>query len=78
MKLSRKQKNQLAVLDAVIGGVFLHSDDMSKYSDAAKEQYKALRHLREAKDVQIRTDGKWMLRCTLDDMPYELALDDLP
>ena len=78
VKLSRKQKNQLAVLDAVIGGVFLHSDDMSKYSDAAKEQYKALRHLREAKDVQIRTDGKWMLRCTLDDMPYELALDDLP
>ncbi|MBQ6914533.1 MAG: alpha-galactosidase, partial [Kiritimatiellae bacterium] len=78
VRLTMGQKMMLAAFDAVIGGVFLHSDDMSKYSDAAKEQYKALRHLREAKDVQIRTDGKWMLRCTLDDMPYELALDDLP
>ena len=78
VKLSQKQKNQLAALDAVIGGVFLHSDDMSKYSETAKQQYKALRHLRGAEDVRIRTDGKWQLRCTLDGQPYEMTLDNLP
>ena len=58
--------------------MFLHSDDMSKYSDAAKEQYEALRHLCEATDVRVKTDGRWVLKCRLDDVPYELPLDNLP
>ena len=78
VKLTRKQKNQLAVLDAVLGGVFLHSDDMSKYSEEAKQQYRALRHMREATDVRISTEGRWTLRCTLDDQPYVMTLDGLP
>ena len=78
VKLSKRQKNMLAALDAVIGGVFLHSDDMSKYTPEAKEQYRALRHLREAKDVRVCTDGVWKLYCTIDDMPYEMTLENLP
>ncbi|MBO4916176.1 MAG: alpha-galactosidase [Oscillospiraceae bacterium] len=78
VKLTKKQKDTLAALDAVIGGVFLHSDDMSKYSEAVKSQYRALRHLREAKDVCVSTDGRWTLKCTIDDMPYEMLLEDLP
>lgn len=78
VKLSKKQKDMLAALDAVIGGVFLHSDDMSKWSEAAKQQYRALRHLREATDVRVSTDGRWMLRCTIDGEPYEMALENLP
>ena len=78
IKLTQKQKNQLAVLDAVLGGVFLHSDDMSKYSEQAKQQYQALRHMREAENIQISTDGKWMLRCTIDGTSYEMPLDNLP
>ncbi|MBR0313435.1 MAG: alpha-galactosidase, partial [Oscillospiraceae bacterium] len=78
VRLTRKQKNQLAVLDAVLGGVFLHSDDMAKYSEEAKQQYRALRHMREAQDVSISTDGRWTLRCTLDEQPYVMTLDGLP
>lgn len=78
VKLSKKQKDMLSALDAVIGGVFLHSDDMSKWSEAAKQQYRALRHLREATDVRVSTDGRWMLRCTIDGEPYEMALENLP
>jgi len=78
MKLNKKQKDMLAVLDAVIGGVFLHSDDMSRYTEDAKKQYRALRHLRGATDVRVDTDGRWVLRCTVDGAPYELALDNLP
>ena len=78
LRLNARQKNQLAVLDAVIGGVFLHSDDMSKYSEEAKQQYRALRHLRSAADVRVSTDGRWMLRCVLDGQPYVMPLDNLP
>lgn len=78
IRLTKKQKNMIALLDAVLGGVLLHSDDMSKYSDEAKAQYRALRHLRGAQNVRIETDGRWKLRCELDDQPYEMELDDLP
>ena len=78
VKLSKKRKYMLASLDAVIGGVFLHSDDMSKWSEEAKQQYRALRHLRNATDVHVSTDGKWMLHCTVDGQPYEMALENLP
>ncbi len=78
VRLSKKKKNMLAALDAVIGGVFLHSDDMSKYSEEAKRQYRALRHLRNAENVRVSTDGRWVLRCTIDGTPYEMPLDDLP
>ena len=78
VKLTQKRKNMLALLDAVLGGVLLHSDDMSKYSEEAKAQYQALRHLRSAQNVHIRTEGKWKLSCELDGQPYEMELDGLP
>ena len=78
VKLTKRQKDMLAALDAVVGGVFLHSDDMSKWSEDAKKQYKALRHLRGATDVRVETDGRWTLRCTVDGAPYVMALDGLP
>ncbi len=78
VRLTKKQKDVMATIDAVTGGVFLHSDDMAKYGEAEKRQYQALRHLREAQDVKISTDGKWMLRCTIDETPCEMTLDNLP
>ena len=78
IKLTKREKNMLAALDAVIGGVFLHSDNMSAWSEEAKKQYRALRHMREATDVRVSTDGKWTLRCTIDGAPYEMALENLP
>ena len=78
VKLTVKQKNMLGALDAVLGGVFLHSDDMSKYTEEAKAQYRALRHLREAEKVRVVTDGTWILKCELDGVPYEMLLEHLP
>ena len=78
VKLTMKQKNLLATLDAVTGGVLLHSDDMSRYGEEGRKQYRALRHLRNAQEVRFSTDGHWMMYCTLDDTPYEMPLEGLP
>ena len=78
IRLSKRQKAMLATLDAVIGGVFLHSDDMSKYTPEAKALYREARRIREAADVRVETDGAWKLRYTLDGEAHELALERLP
>ncbi len=77
VKLSAAQKKQLAVLDAALGGVLLHSDDMSRYGEDARQQYALLRRLREATDVRVDTEGKWVLRFRLNDAPCQLPLDAL-
>lgn len=79
VKLTRERKDMLATLDAVLGGVLLHSDDMSKYSPEAKARYRALRRLAlGAKDVRVGTDGTWKLTYTLDHVPHTLYLENLP
>ncbi len=78
IRLNKKQKIMLATFDAVIGGVLLHSDDMSKYTPEAKEFYRKLRRIREATDVRVSTDGEWKLSYTLDGERFELPLEHLP
>ena len=78
IRLGKKQKTMLATLDAVIGGVFLHSDDMSRYTPEAKALYREARRTREATDVRVETDGTWKLRYTLGGEAHELPLEHLP
>lgn len=79
VKLTRERKDMLATLDAVLGGVLLHSDDVSKYGPEAKARYRALRRLAlGAKDVRVGTDGTWKLTYTLDHVPHTLYLENLP
>lgn len=50
-KLTEKQKVDLAVLDALLGGVWLTSDDLSQYTPEKIAQYKRLRNLTKATNV---------------------------
>ena len=79
LRLSPRQKELLSTVDALLGGVLLHSDDMSRYTGEAKERYRALRDLHErAQNVRVDTDGVWTLRYELDHIPHTLFLEQLP
>ena len=56
IKLTPAQKDKLAKVNALLGGVLLTSDDPAKYSPAAREQYQALLELRGAQDIQVEAD----------------------
>lgn len=51
IKLTEAQKSQLSQLDALLGGVFLTSDDPSTYTDKMKKDYQTYRHMAEAAQV---------------------------
>ena len=51
IKLNEEQKSQLAQLDALLGGVFLTSDDPSTYTDTMKQDYQTYRHMAEEAKV---------------------------
>ena len=74
-KLTAEQKQTLAETDALLGGVFLTSDDPGAYTDSMKEQYKHFRHLTEATDVHVRdTDGGTVIQYHLDDEDHQLLI----
>ncbi len=54
--LTEAQKHDLAVLDALLGGVFLTSDDPSSYTEEMVHKYKKYRKLTEADVQQVYTD----------------------
>ncbi len=55
LDLSDSQKEAMIRLDALLGGVFLTSDDPGSYSPQMIETYKEMRHLSEAQDVHVST-----------------------
>lgn len=54
--LTDQQKDSLAKIDALLGGVFLTSDDPSNYTDQMKDNYKKYRHMCDAEYVHVNTD----------------------
>ena len=54
IKMDIHQKKELAAINALLGGVFLTSDDPSSYTDPMKRAYKKYRHLTEAENVRVR------------------------
>ena len=73
LRLTEEQKLLLAQVNALMGGVFLTSDDPSSYSDARRETYQSLCHLREAKQVCFDADG-WCIRYVLDGVEQSLSI----
>ena len=65
IRLSDQQKEDLARLDALLGGVFMTSDDPGKYTDEMIRQYQTYRKLTEATDVSITTGGSTRISYTL-------------
>ena len=56
VKLSPEQKDKLARVNALLGGVLLTSDNPAQYSAAAREQYRALREMDRAENIRVDAD----------------------
>ena len=57
LDLDEEQKEALIRLDALLGGVFMTSDDPGSYSPQMIRIYKKMRHLSEAEDIHVSTKG---------------------
>jgi len=66
LKLTAEQKQKLAQVNALLGGVLLTSDDPAKYGPAAREQYRALLGLRGAGHIRVEADRGLAVTFTLD------------
>ena len=56
LSLTAEQKQLLAQVNALLGGVLLTSDDPSSYTDAQREAYRSLLHLQEAEQIRVDWD----------------------
>lgn len=74
LKLTPAQKEKLAQVNALLGGVLLTSDDPAKYSPAAREQYRALRELRRAEKVRMDADHGLAVTYLIDGKEHRMSL----
>ncbi len=56
IRLTPEQKEKLAQVNALLGGVLLTSDNPAKYSPAARQRYQELLELRRAENVRVEAD----------------------
>ncbi len=77
-KLTYEQKALLASTDALLGGVFLTSDNPSAYTEDMKKQYQRYRHLAEnAEDVHVTMEenGDCEITYTMDGRQCNMTID---
>lgn len=74
LRLTPEQKTKLAYVNALLGGILLTSDDPSKYSPAAVEQYRAIRELRRAENIRVIEDKGLSLTYVLDGKEHCIEL----
>lgn len=74
LRLTSEQKTKLAHVNALLGGILLTSDDPSKYTPAAVEQYRAIRELRRAENIRVREDKGLSLTYVLDGKEHCIEL----
>ncbi|MBQ7063369.1 MAG: alpha-galactosidase [Firmicutes bacterium] len=75
LHLSAPRKKLLATLNSLLGGVLLHSDDMSRYSEEAKALYRELRKNQSAANVRVHIDEGSRLTYEREGRRMELPLD---
>jgi len=56
LKLKPAEKRVLSEINALLGDVWLTSDDMAEYGDKQRARYRELRELREADDIRVSAD----------------------
>ena len=64
LELTEREKDILATVNALLGSVFLTSDDPLKYTDEQKEKYAYYRHLTEAENVRLIKRERMGISCT--------------
>lgn len=75
IRLSPEKKHALATVNSLVGGVLLHSDDMSGYSLEAKEQYRQLLRNREAKNLRVDNTAGLSISYELDGVKELLTIE---
>ena len=75
LKLNEKQKRTLAQVNALFGGVLLHSDDMARWSAEAEDFYQKLLRLRDAEDVRVHSGYGPAVSYVLDGREETLEID---
>lgn len=68
LKLSEEEKQNLATVNALFGGMLLCSDNMGRYSDKALESYRRILETREAENIRVEADTPGLVTVT-----YELG-----
>ena len=74
LKLTPEQKHVLATVNSLFGGVLLHSDDMSRYTEEARAFYRQLLRLRDAEDVRVHTRNGLAVSYSLDGQTTTLEI----
>ena len=75
LRLTEEQKRTLATVNSLFGGVLLHSDDMSRWSEKAGDFYRELLRLRDAEEVRVSADHGLRVSYRLDGQPHTLEIE---
>ena len=75
LQLTPEQKHALATVNSLFGGVLLHSDDMSKWTDQAKAAYRQLLRNREATNVKVHADHGLSVSYELDGETHRVVIE---
>ena len=76
LELTEEEKDILASVNALLGTVFLTSDDPGRYTDEQKQKYAHYRHLTEAENVRLIRGERTGLSYYLDGREHELLLPE--
>lgn len=74
LKLTQAQKDTLAQVNALLGGVLLTSDNPAEYTPASREQYRRLLDLRQAENIQVDAGQGAAVTYSLDGRARRLPL----
>jgi len=75
IRLTKRQKHILATVNSLFGGMLLHSDDMSKYDEAARGAYAQLLKNREATEIRVHAEHGLSISYKLDGKRHELTIE---
>ena len=77
LRLSDREKHILATVNSLFGGMLLCSDDVSRYTPEAMEQYRQLLRNRDAGDIRVEADGGLSISYTVDGAAQILELNGI-
>ena len=75
LKLSEEEKCKLYTVNALFGGVLLHSDNMGMYKPEQDALYREILHLRDADHIRVETEYGLAVRYRLDGKEHYLMIE---
>ena len=73
--LTWEQKQTLATVESLFGGVLFHSDDMSGWTEEAHAFYRRLLRIRQAQNVRVHADRGLRVSYGLDGKTYDIVIE---